>query len=86
MSLLGFSISLTTPVERRSDGVRLVVSLLCGLAIVSAVTGRALAADAADPLTTHTVERAFADVRVDLQNAIVNQGLTIDITARSGTC
>ncbi|MCB1513679.1 MAG: DUF302 domain-containing protein [Hyphomicrobiaceae bacterium] len=42
------------------------------------------AADGGDPLHTRTVERAYSDVRIDVQNAIINQGLTIDFNGRLG--
>jgi len=53
---------------------------MVGFAIGAA--GCASAGDAADPLAIRTVERAFADARVDLQNAIINQGLTIDFNGK----
>lgn len=46
--------------------------------------GNALAAGGDDPLRTKTIERGYADVRVDLQNAIINQGLTIDYNGKLG--
>jgi uncharacterized protein (DUF302 family) len=39
---------------------------------------------AADPLKTVTVKGTFDDVRTDLQNAIVNQGLRIDYNGKIG--
>lgn len=62
----------------------LVSCFLLVLVVVVAGGGLAHAADASDPLKSRTVERAYADVRVDLQNAIINQGLTIDYTGRLG--
>lgn len=63
------------------------VALACALWAIgmTAMTwDRALAADAGDTLARRTVERSFADARVDLQNAIVNQGLTIDFNGKIG--
>lgn len=37
-----------------------------------------------DLLTTRVVKRAYADVRIDIQNAIINQGLKIDFNGRLG--
>lgn len=62
-------------------------ALACVFGLVGmsmAAAGNVSAADAADPLTARTVERTFADARVDLQNAIVNQGLTIDFNGKIG--
>lgn len=44
------------------------------------------AATAADGelLTTRTVKRAYADVRDDLNNAIINQGLKVDLNGKIG--
>lgn len=55
---------------------------LLGASIIAA--GSASAGDDGDLLITHTVERSFSDARVDLQNAIVNQGLTIDFNGKIG--
>ena len=46
------------------------------------VAGPAFAAD--DPLTIKTVKRAYDDVRFDLQNAIINQGLKVDLNGHVG--
>lgn len=55
-----------------------------GLVTLAAGGGMAQAADAIDPLKTRTVERSYADMRIDLQNAIINQGLAIDYNGRLG--
>lgn len=61
--------------------------LVCALWIAALGVGaasNASATDGADALATRTVERSFADARIDLQNAIVNQGLTIDFNGKIG--
>lgn len=62
-------------------------AVLLPLAVVAAVSFASLdahAADGADTMRTVAVERSFADVRTDLQNAIINEGLTIDYNGRIG--
>lgn len=50
-----------------------------------ATSGRqALAQDANDPLPRREISRPYADARTDLQNAIINQGLTIDYNGKLG--
>jgi uncharacterized protein (DUF302 family) len=64
--------------------VRILVRALWIVAIGIGAAGSASAADGADILAMRTVERSFADARIDLQNAIVNQGLTIDFNGKIG--
>jgi len=69
-----------------SSAVRSVaVRALAGfVALAVAGLGAASASHAEDAVHSATVERAFADVRTDLQNAIINQGLRIDYNGRVG--
>lgn len=64
------------------------VAILTGACLmVTAVCvpyGFAWAAGSVDPLHTKTITRAYSDVRIDLQNAIINQGLTIDYNGKLG--
>lgn len=55
------------------------------LAIVASfvMPAAATAADA-ELLTTRTVKRAFAEVRDDLNNAIINKGLKVDLNGKIG--
>lgn len=46
--------------------------------------GPAVAPALADPLKTVSVKGAYEDIRADLQNAIVNQGLKIDYNGKIG--
>jgi len=65
--------------------LRHVMIAVAGLfAIVFCLPQAVQAGDAADPLRTRTIQRAYGDVRIDLQNAIVNQGLTIDYNGKLG--
>lgn len=61
--------------------------LASGLGIMVALAGVMPAPTHAaekDLLTTRVVKRAYADVRIDIQNAIINQGLKIDFNGRLG--
>lgn len=61
--------------------------LASGLGIMVALAASAPAAVHAadqDLLKTRVVKRAYADVRIDIQNAIINQGLKIDFNGRLG--
>ncbi len=73
--------------SRRLHRSGLVASLIVLCALVLGSTGAGmpvLAASGDDPLRSKTIKRAYADVRVDLQNAIINQGLTIDYNGKLG--
>lgn len=62
-------------------------ALMCAVFLVGlgTVSSKSVsAADADDVMATRSVERSFADARVDLQNAIVNQGLAIDFNGKIG--
>lgn len=71
-------------IKRPSKGGTLVAWTMAFLLVgaCSLVAGSALAAD--DPLTTRTVKRAYDDVRFDLQNAIINEGLKVDLNGHVG--
>ena len=56
--------------------------VLLALGTVVFAGGTALAGS--DPLTTRTIKRAFSDARIDLQNAIINQGLKVDLNGHVG--
>lgn len=72
---------------RRSCAGGMVSGILAccvGLSGLMLAAERPVAASDVDPLHTKTITRAYADVRVDLQNAIINQGLTIDYNGKLG--
>lgn len=62
------------------------VNSMARAALVAAVAVVAVATPAAadDPLKTATVKGAFEDVRTDLQDAIINQGLKVDYNGKIG--
>lgn len=68
--------------RRMMGGVAIALTGLLALAWPGAPS--AVAADAHDPLTVRSVKRAYGDVRTDLQNAIVNQGLKVDLNGKIG--
>ena len=53
----------------------MLLKVLAAFAVASAFS---CAAQAADDVTLHTVELAFADVAADLEDAIVNRGYVVD--------
>lgn len=65
----------------RGAGAPPVVALAFALALVPAPSR---AADESAVAETRVVEAAFDDVRFDLENAIVNQGLVIDYVSHIG--
>lgn len=60
---------------------------VCAMALVivaSFVMPSAATAADGELLTTRTVKRAFAEVREDLNNSIINQGLKVDLNGKIG--
>ncbi|MCB1505900.1 MAG: DUF302 domain-containing protein [Hyphomicrobiaceae bacterium] len=57
---------------------------IVGVFVAAFITPRAQAEDSHDLLVVRDVKRPFADVRTDLQNAIINQGLKVDLNGHIG--
>lgn len=69
----------------RTSGVWRTAACAMALALVTcAIPAHVNAADAHDPLTVRTIKRSFADARTDLNNAIINQGLKVDLNGKIG--
>lgn len=68
-------LNLTAAVRRNS---------ICLLALGLLFAGFAAIPASADPLKTVSVKGSYEDIRSDLQNAIVNQGLKIDYNGKIG--